>query len=86
MNTQGSKDNHSALLIVFKSGEGYESKDQFIAGPFRPFQNDKKFVEAYLAVRALCSFACSSRSPDATSGTSGTWLRMRRSTGTRARS
>jgi hypothetical protein len=46
----GSKDNHSAMLIQFKSGDGYEAKDEFVAGPFRPFQNDKKFVDAYLAV------------------------------------
>lgn len=46
---KGSKDNHSAMLVQLRSGEGYERKDEFIAGPFRPFQNDKKFVEAYFA-------------------------------------
>lgn len=45
----GSKDNHSSMLIMFQDGTGYHSdKDDFLAGPFAPFEGDKKFVKAYL--------------------------------------
>jgi serine/threonine protein phosphatase PrpC len=43
---KGSKDNHSAMIVQFKSGE-------VVAGPVRPYQNDQKFVEAYFAVRSV---------------------------------
>jgi len=46
----GSKDNHSALVIQFTDGTAYDNdKDEFVAGPFHPYQNDKNFVKAYLA-------------------------------------
>lgn len=46
----GSKDNHSAMIITFVDGTSYSrDKDEFIAGPFHPYQNDKNFVKAYLA-------------------------------------
>mmetsp|Transcript_851 Transcript_851/g.1659 ORF Transcript_851/g.1659 Transcript_851/m.1659 type:complete len:405 (+) Transcript_851:38-1252(+) len=46
---QGSKDNHSALLVQFADGTGYSQPDEFVAGPFHPYQNDKQYVKAYLA-------------------------------------
>lgn len=46
---KGSKDNHSAILIQFTDGTAYQRADQFVAGPFHPFQNDKQYVKAYLA-------------------------------------
>jgi serine/threonine protein phosphatase PrpC len=44
---KGSKDNHSAMLVMFKNGEGYEQKGEFLAGPYEPFMHDTKFAEAY---------------------------------------
>lgn len=46
---RGSKDNHSALLIAFEDGTNYNAKDEFIAGPYHPYRNDKSFSDAYLA-------------------------------------
>jgi hypothetical protein len=47
---RGSKDNHSALLILFDDGTSYHrEKHEFIAGPFHPFEGDKNFVKAYLS-------------------------------------
>lgn len=47
---KGSKDNHSAMLVVFEDGKDYHrDKDEFVAGPFHPYQQDKTFVKAYLA-------------------------------------
>mmetsp|Transcript_20915 Transcript_20915/g.23263 ORF Transcript_20915/g.23263 Transcript_20915/m.23263 type:complete len:436 (-) Transcript_20915:183-1490(-) len=45
----GSKDNHSAMIICFnKEGVSTVRADEFVAGPFHPYQNDKQFVKAYL--------------------------------------
>lgn len=47
---RGSKDNHSSMLVLFQDGRAYHNdKDQFIAGPFHPYQADKNFVKAYLS-------------------------------------
>lgn len=46
---RGSKDNHSAMLILFENGESYQGDDEFIAGPYHPFKNDQTFSNAYLA-------------------------------------
>jgi serine/threonine protein phosphatase PrpC len=46
--TSGSKDNHTAVLICFTSGqETFERKSRFIAGPFHPYAKDEQFVTAY---------------------------------------
>lgn len=46
---KGSKDNHSAIIIHFVDGTKFARADEFVAGPFHPFQNDKQYVKAYLA-------------------------------------
>lgn len=43
----GSKDNHSALLILPQDGTSYAREDEFRAGPFTPFRNDPTFVKHY---------------------------------------
>jgi serine/threonine protein phosphatase PrpC len=46
--TSGSKDNHTAVLMCFTSGqETFERKTRFIAGPFHPYAKDDQFVTAY---------------------------------------
>jgi len=46
--TSGSKDNHTAVLICFTSGqETRERESRFIAGPFHPYAKDEQFVTAY---------------------------------------
>jgi serine/threonine protein phosphatase PrpC len=46
---RGSKDNMSALLVEFGDGSSYNSGDEFIPGPYSVSEDDKKFVEAYIA-------------------------------------
>lgn len=46
---RGSKDNHSAMLVCFESGEAYQGGDEFVAGPYHPFKKDRTFSDAYLA-------------------------------------
>jgi len=43
----GSKDNHSALIILPESGTAYTQEDEFRAGPFTPFKSDQTFVTHY---------------------------------------
>jgi serine/threonine protein phosphatase PrpC len=46
---RGSKDNHSAMLILPRDGTKYDTaKAEFVAGPFTPFQHDQSFVNAYM--------------------------------------
>jgi len=45
---RGSKDNHSCMLVTFCSGESYAKADEFVAGPYHPYQNDSAFKKAYL--------------------------------------
>lgn len=52
----GSKDNHSGMCIVLgdedcKADERFteDGTTEFVAGPLRPYRNDKGYVEAYLA-------------------------------------
>lgn len=45
---QGSTDNHSAILISFEDGTGYDQPDVFAAGPFTPWKSDEGFTAAYL--------------------------------------
>lgn len=45
----GSKDNHSCMVIAFKSGESYQAEDEFVAGPYHPYKKDRAFNDAYLA-------------------------------------
>jgi len=45
---KGSKDNHSAMIIVFEDGSKYSQPDEFVAGPFNPYANDRQFREAYI--------------------------------------
>jgi len=44
----GSTDNHSAVLVCFEDGSGYTAPDEFIAGPFSPWKDDRSYVAAYL--------------------------------------
>jgi len=47
---KGSKDNMSALMVLFEDGTDYDRKKaEFIAGPFNPYKNDDSFRNAYLA-------------------------------------
>jgi hypothetical protein len=47
---RGSKDNHSALLVMFRDGTSYNNDTpDFVAGPFTPWQHDQAFVKAYKA-------------------------------------
>jgi len=43
----GSKDNHSALLILPQNGTSYNQEDEFRAGPLTPFLNDPTFKKHY---------------------------------------
>jgi len=45
---KGSKDNHSAMIVVFEDGTKYDASDEFVAGPFNPYANDRQFRDAYL--------------------------------------
>jgi hypothetical protein len=45
---KGSKDNHSAMIVAFEDGTKYDASDEFVAGPFNPYANDKQFRDAYL--------------------------------------
>lgn len=45
----GSKDNHSAIIVVLEDGRGYGPPKQFEAGVYHPYMQDKQFAEAYLA-------------------------------------
>jgi len=44
----GSKDNHSAILVIVEENSKYSRKDEFRAGPFNPFKGDPKFVQYYM--------------------------------------
>jgi len=44
----GSKDNHSALLILPRVESDYAREDEFRAGPFNPFKADSTFVKYYM--------------------------------------
>jgi len=45
---KGSKDNHSAMIIAFEDGSKFDSPDEFLAGPFNPYANDRQFRDAYI--------------------------------------
>ena len=45
----GSKDNMSCLLVLFESGDDYNSDDQYVPGTIKEGEEDRKFVETYLA-------------------------------------
>jgi len=53
---KGSKDNMSALMVIFEDGSDYNQKDEFIAGPFNPHKNDEAFRNAYLADAKRCGY------------------------------
>jgi len=54
---KGSKDNMSALMVVFDDGTDYhQTKPEFIAGPFHPHQSDQAFRNAYLADAKRCGY------------------------------
>jgi len=44
----GSRDNHSALLILFENGLDYNPEDEFRPGPLTPYRSDKTFEKHYL--------------------------------------
>lgn len=46
---KNSKDNHSVMAIAFEDGTSYQREDEFVAGPFHPYQNEQSFTDAYLA-------------------------------------
>jgi len=46
----GSKDNHSAMLIILgANGMNFKQPDEFQAGPYHPYADDKTFSKAYLS-------------------------------------
>jgi len=53
---KGSKDNMSALMVIFDDGSDYNQKDEFIAGPFNTHKNDEAFRNAYLADAKRCGY------------------------------
>ncbi len=46
---KGSKDNMSCLLALFECGEEYNDEDQYVPGTIKEGEEDRKFVETYLA-------------------------------------
>lgn len=44
----GSKDNHSAILIVLEDGSDYGPPHKFEAGPYHPYKNDSQFADCYV--------------------------------------
>jgi serine/threonine protein phosphatase PrpC len=44
---KGSKDNMTAMLIMFTDGNGYEAKQQYLPGPY--YGDSREFVEAFKA-------------------------------------
>jgi len=53
---KGSKDNMSALMVIFEDGSDYNQNDEFIAGPFNPHKNDEAFRNAYMADAKRCGY------------------------------
>jgi len=46
---KGSKDNMSCILVILENGEDYNADDQYIPGSIKDGEEDRKFVETYLA-------------------------------------
>jgi len=46
---KGSKDNMSCLLVLFENGDDYNGDDQYVPGSIKDGEEDRKFVETYLA-------------------------------------
>ena len=46
---KGSKDNMSCLLVLFEDGDDYNAEDQYVPGTIKEGEEDRKFVETYLA-------------------------------------
>ena len=46
---KGSKDNMSCLLVLLESGDEYNGDDQYVPGSIKEGEEDRKFVETYLA-------------------------------------
>eukprot|EP00591_Stephanopyxis_turris_P007721 CAMPEP_0195519160 /NCGR_PEP_ID=MMETSP0794_2-20130614/14489_1 /TAXON_ID=515487 /ORGANISM="Stephanopyxis turris, Strain CCMP 815" /LENGTH=411 /DNA_ID=CAMNT_0040648271 /DNA_START=85 /DNA_END=1320 /DNA_ORIENTATION=+ len=44
---RGSKDNHSAIIVVLEDGTQYGPKQEFVAGPYHPFLRDSQFKSLY---------------------------------------
>jgi len=53
---KGSKDNMSALMVIFDDGTDYNLKAEFLAGPFHPHKSDEAFRNAYLADAKRCGY------------------------------
>lgn len=45
--TRGSRDNMSAMIILFEDGTSYQRDNEYIPGPWYNGENDHKFQEAY---------------------------------------
>jgi len=46
---RGSRDNMSAMLILLEDGSSYVHKDEYLAGSIASGEDDRKFMEAYVA-------------------------------------
>ena len=53
----GSKDNHSAIVVVLEDGTDYNPPGEFVAGPYHPFRNDSQFSNLYIADAARYGIA-----------------------------